>query len=139
MTDSLARQSDEGGPRLLEGDRTLMRIIISGDDRYHGRALFQAIVELLRARGFAGATALPCIMGFGARRLLYSEMNEITSLGLPVVVETVDTEARIAAILPELDRMMKGGIITLERARVRLYRAPNASQATEPGQEANDA
>lgn len=139
MTDSLARQSDEGGPRLLEGDRTLMRIIISGDDRYHGRALFQAIVELLRARGFAGATALPCIMGFGARRLLYSEMNEITSLGLPVVVETVDTEARIAAILPELDSMMKGGIITLERARVRLYRAPSAPPAGETGQEANDA
>ncbi len=138
MVDTPATVVPGGAPRLLEGDRTLMRIVISVDDRHEGRALFQAIVELLRARGCAGATVIPCIMGFGARRLLHSEMNEITSLGLPVVLEAVDTESRIAAVLPELDRMMKGGVITLERARVRLYRAPATSNITEPGEDVSD-
>lgn len=134
------RPEDHGAPalRVLEGDRTLMRIVMSGTDRFEGRTLSQAIIELLRTRGFAGATALPCIMGFGARRRLYSEMNEITSLGLPVVVEAVDTEARIAAVLPELDRMMKGGVITLERARVRLYRAQATATITDTVEEARD-
>lgn len=126
------------GPRVLVGDRTLMRIVMSGTDRYQGRMLPKAIVELLRARGFAGATAFTCIMGFGARRRLYSEMNEITSLGLPVVVEAVDTEARIAAVLPELDRMMQGGVITLERARVRLYRAPATLNVTDTLEDASN-
>src|SRR5437868_9776891 len=108
----------------LHGERTLMRIAISGADRYHGRPLYHAIVELLRERGFAGATVLPCIMGFGARRVLYSELNEITSLGLPVIVEAVESEERIARVLPELDRMISGGVITLERAHVLVYRAP---------------
>lgn len=108
----------------LHGERTLMRIAINEIDRYRGRPLVKAVVELLRARGFAGATVLPCIMGFGARRIVYSEMNEITSLGLPLIIESVESEERIAAVLPELDRMIKGGVITLERAHVIVYRAP---------------
>jgi len=41
---------------------------------------------------------------------------------LPIIIECVDTEERIAAILPELDEMIGGGLITLERARVIMYR-----------------
>ncbi|GMV11411.1 MAG: hypothetical protein ABS52_05795 [Gemmatimonadetes bacterium SCN 70-22] len=110
-------------PPPLLGERTLMRITISGDDRYEGRATSLAIVDLLRTRGFAGATVLHGIMGFGARGTVHSELNEITSQGLPVVIETVETEARIAEVLPTLDRMIRGGVITLERAAVRLHRA----------------
>lgn len=135
---SRAEDASADNVRPLVGDRTLMRIVISGTDRHDGRLLSEAIVQLLRARGFAGATVLPCIMGFGARRRLYSEMNEITSFGLPVVVETVDTEARIAGVLPALDRMMRGGVITLERARVRLYRAPARPRGSDTVEEQGD-
>lgn len=119
-------------PPPLHGERTLMRIVVSGTDRYRGRSLHRAIVELLRERGFAGATVLPCIMGFGARRVVHSELNELTALGLPLVIEAVESEERIAAVLPELDRMIRGGVITLERARVIVYRAPDATGAA-PG------
>jgi PII-like signaling protein len=34
----------------------------------------------------------------------------------------VDTEEKIQAILPELDGMIGGGLITLERANVIMYR-----------------
>jgi PII-like signaling protein len=115
----------------LHGERTLMRIAINAADRYRGRDLYKAIVELLRARGFAGATVLPCIMGFGARRRLYSELTAITLPGMPVIVEAVDSEERIASVLPELDAMMKGGVITLERAHVILYRAPTREPAAD--------
>jgi uncharacterized protein len=112
----------------LEGERTLMRIAIGGADRYEGRPLYQAIVELFRERGLAGATVLPCIMGFGARRVLYSELNEVTSLGLPVIIEVVESEERVVSVLPELDRMIEGGVITLERAHVLVYRGPRPAE-----------
>jgi uncharacterized protein len=44
------------------------------------------------------------------------------SLDLPVVIECVDSEEKIREILPDLDRMIGGGLITLERAEVILYR-----------------
>jgi len=109
-------------PHGLEGERTLMRIHIGERDKYHGKPLYQAIVELLRERHCAGATVLRAIMGFGATARLHTDRIEVLSLDLPIVVECVDTEERIQSILPELDAMIGGGLITLERARVIMYR-----------------
>jgi hypothetical protein len=99
-----------------------MRIHIGERDKYHGKPLYQAIVELLRQRHYAGATVIRAIMGFGASSRLHTNRIEVLSLDLPIVIECVDTEEKIAAILPELDDMLGGGLITLERARVIMYR-----------------
>jgi PII-like signaling protein len=99
-----------------------MRIHIGERDRYKGKPLYQAIVELLRQRHYAGATVFRGIMGFGATAKVHTERVEVLSLDLPMVVECVETEDNIRAILPELDQMIGGGLITLERARVILYR-----------------
>ena len=106
----------------LTGERTLMRIHLGERDKYQGRPLYEAIVHLLRSRGFAGATVIRGIMGFGASARVHTEKVLRLSLDLPIVVECVDTEERIQEILPELDPMIGGGLITLERARVIVYR-----------------
>ena len=106
----------------FKGERTLMRIHIGERDKYHGKPLFQAIVELLRERHYAGATVFRAMMGFGANAKLHTDRIELLSFDLPIVVECVETEERIEAILPELDDMIGGGLITLERARVIMYR-----------------
>ncbi|MGH7524220.1 MAG: DUF190 domain-containing protein [Gemmatimonadales bacterium] len=100
----------------------LLRIHIGERDRWEGRPLYQAIVELLRARHYEGATVYRGIMGFGASARLRTDRLEVLSLDLPIVVECVETEARIEAILPELDPMIGGGLVTLEKVRVRIYR-----------------
>jgi uncharacterized protein len=109
----------------LTGERTLMRIHIGERDKHHGRPLYEAIVQLLRERHFAGATVLRGISGFGANARLHTEKVLRLSLDLPIIVECVDTEEKIAAVLPELDEMIGGGLITLERAKVIVYRPHN--------------
>ena len=121
----------------FEGERMLMRIHIGERDKHAGRPLYEAIVLLLRERHFAGATVFRGIMGFGATARLHAEKNLRLSLDLPLVIECVDTEEKIQAILPELDRMIGGGLITLERARVIVYRpesrpAPAAAAPESP-------
>jgi PII-like signaling protein len=106
----------------FKGERTLMRIHIGERDKHHGRPLYQAIVELLRQRHYAGATVLRAMMGFGASSKVHTDRLEVLSLDLPIVVECVETEEKIAAILPQLDEMIGGGLITLERAKVIMYR-----------------
>lgn len=123
-------------PHGFEGERTLMRIHVGERDKYQGKSLHQAIVELLRERHYAGATVFRGIMGFGATAKLRTNRIEVLSLDLPIVIECVETEEKIQAILPELDAMIGGGLITLERARVIMYRpeqpqglhAPDASE-----------
>ena len=107
----------------LKGEQVLMRIHIGERDKHAGKPLYEAIVELLRSRHYAGATVFRAVMGFGATAHLRTDRIEVLSLDLPVVVECVDTEEKIAAILPEIDQMIEGGLITLERAKVIMYRA----------------
>jgi PII-like signaling protein len=114
----------------LQGQRTLMRIHIGESDKYQGRPLYEAIVELLRKREYAGATVFRGIMGFGATARVHTEKVLRLSLDLPVIVECVETEERIQAILPELDAMIGGGLITLEQARVLAYRPGPPAQET---------
>ncbi|MGH7582480.1 MAG: DUF190 domain-containing protein [Gemmatimonadales bacterium] len=104
------------------GERVLMRIHLGERDRWHGKPLYQAIVELLRQRHYSGATVYRGIMGFGASARLRTDRIEILSLDLPIVVECVDTAERIEEIFPELDSMIGGGLITWEKVHVRLYR-----------------
>lgn len=106
----------------FKGERVLMRIHIGERDKYHGTPLYQSIIERLRQRGYAGATAFRGVMGFGAHARLHADRSEYLSHDLPIVVECVETEERIMAILPELDEMIGGGLITLERAKVIMYR-----------------
>lgn len=109
----------------LMGERTLMRIYIDETDRWRGHLLHQVILRTLRARGMAGATVIGSIMSFGSRKILHSELNEITSMDRPVVVECVDAEDRIRAVLPLIDPMITSGLVTLERAHVIAYRGPD--------------
>jgi PII-like signaling protein len=106
----------------FKGERTLMRIHIGESDKYHGKPLYKAIIELLRERHYAGATVFRAMTGFGASARIRTDRIEVLSLDLPIVVEVVETEEKIQAILPELDEMIGGGLITLERARVIMYR-----------------
>jgi PII-like signaling protein len=106
----------------FSGERVLMRIHIGERDRHQGRPLADAIVELLRKRNYAGATVLRGIAGFGATARLHTDRILRLSLDLPIVIECVETQEHIDAILPELDAMIGGGLITLEKVQVRIYR-----------------
>jgi PII-like signaling protein len=107
----------------IEGQGLLVRIYIGESDQWQGRPLYQAIVERLRERGLAGATALRGIEGFGAKAHLHTTRILRLSEDLPILIEVVDQEDRVRAILPELDGMVGDGLITLERVEVIAYRA----------------
>jgi PII-like signaling protein len=121
----------------FKGERTLMRIHIGERDRFEGKPLYQAIIDLLRDRHFAGATMFRGIAGFGASAKLHLDRIEILSIDLPIIIECVETEEHIEAILPELDRMIGGGLITLERAKVIMYR-PGLNSDERPPEAAID-
>jgi uncharacterized protein len=108
----------------FEGERTLMRIHIGESDRWHGKPLYEAIVELLRREKFSGATVLRGVGGFGSSSVYHTEKILRLSQDLPIVVEVIESNERIEAILPQLDQMIGGGLLTLEKVRVILYR-PN--------------
>lgn len=116
----------------LKGERMLMRIYVEEKDKYHGKPVYEAIMELLHDRHFAGATAFQGSLGFGASSTIHAERVLTFMANLPVVIECIDTEECIRAIIPEIDNMIGGGLITLEQVRVILYRKhPSDQERTE--------
>jgi len=105
----------------LSGEQTLLRIFV-GEARQHGhRPLYEALVELFRQEGFAGATVVKGVAGFGAHRVYHTQKLIDLSADLPMVVEVVDAQEKIDAVLPRVEEMMDGGLVTLEKVTVIRY------------------
>ena|SRR3989338_2622387 len=104
----------------------LLRIFIGEQDKWHGQPLYEAIVQLARKQGLAGATCLKGFLGFGAKSHIHTAKLLRLSEDLPIVIEIVDSEQKIQAFLPQLDAMIQDGLVTLEKAEVLLYRTSQA-------------
>ena len=76
-----------------------LRIYISEGDRWRGKPLDAALLDLMRQHHMAGATVFRGLAGFGAHSHLSSTSIETLSFNLPIVIELVDTPEKIAAIL----------------------------------------
>ncbi|MCF6179881.1 MAG: DUF190 domain-containing protein [Geopsychrobacter sp.] len=105
------------------GEKTLMRIFISEADRHAGEPLYKILLEMLLRQGFAGATVLKGVAGFGANSVVHTDQLLRLSVELPLVIEVVEDEEKIQQIIPQFDSLMEGGMITLEKARVIRYRS----------------
>lgn len=103
------------------GEQVLLRIFIGERDKCKHIPLYEALVELFRTEGFAGATVLRGVAGFGAHSMYHTDRLLRLSTDLPMVIEVVDARARVEAILPRVEDMMDGGMITLEKVQVWRY------------------
>jgi PII-like signaling protein len=107
--------------RKIEGEQVLMRVFIGESDATGGKPLYMALLELFKMRGLAGATVLRGIAGYGARSHIHSAHLLRLSQDLPVVLEVVDSQEHLDAVLPEVEMMMGDGLITMEKVRVMRY------------------
>jgi PII-like signaling protein len=107
----------------LPTEGKLLRIFVGESDHWEGRPLYEAIVLEARKRGLAGATVTKGVMGFGAHSRIHTAKLLELSQDMPMVIEIVDAPDRIEAFMPDLEKMVGDGLITVERAEVRLYRS----------------
>ena len=103
------------------GEMVLMRIFVGESDRHGHRPLYEALVELFRTEGLAGTTVLRGVFGFGAHSVFHSAKLLRLSTDLPMVIEVVDTQEKIDAVMPRVDELMDGGLVTLEKVTVIRY------------------
>lgn len=102
-------------------DALLLRIYCGEDDRCGDQPLYEAIVMKAREHHLAGATVLRGSLGFGHSSRIHTTKVLRLSQDLPMVVEIVDTEAKITGFLPVLDTMIGSGLVTLEKVQVLRY------------------
>ena len=104
----------------FEGERTLMRIHIGESDKWHGKALHDAIVEMLRKEGFAGATVLRGVAGFGGSSVLHTDKLLRMSQDLPIILEVIESNEKIEKTNYRPDFSLDRGIQELLKGFVML-------------------
>jgi uncharacterized protein len=102
-------------------DAVLLRIFIGESERSDHKPLYEAIVLKARELQMGGATVLRGPMGFGKSSHLHSAKILRLSEDLPMVIEIVDSQAKIDTFMPVLDKMMGSGLITVEKVQVLQY------------------
>jgi PII-like signaling protein len=103
----------------------MVRIHFGEDDRWHGKPLYEAIVEEARRQDLAGATVYRGIEGYGASSRIHRK-HLLTSSDLPVMVCIIDEAEKIEQFLPTLERMVHEGLIAISDVEVIRY-SPNTS------------
>lgn len=101
----------------MNGQRAkLLRVFINQDDRYHGKPLYEAIVDRCRELKVAGATAFRPFEGFGETAELH--YNHLFRDDQPIVITIVERPDKAEEILPVIEGMMNGGIVAVTDVEV---------------------
>lgn len=112
----------------IEGKARLMRIYIGESDQWQGKPLHEALVSAMRANDLAGATVYRGILGYGAHSRIHRERMFHLSSDASMMLSVIDTEEKLQAFLPVIERMVQEGIVVLSDVDVIKY----AHRAAEP-------
>ncbi|MFE3600987.1 DUF190 domain-containing protein [Streptomyces sp. NPDC059096] len=100
------------------GTALRLTIFLGESDLWHHRPVYTEIVHRAHGAGLAGASVFHGVEGFGASSMIHTQRLLSLSENLPVAVVIVDAEERIRAFLPQLDELVGGGLVTLDRCEI---------------------
>jgi uncharacterized protein len=112
----------------LLGEQVLLRVYLQSADRAPHVPTYERIIHAARKEKLAGATVLWGILGAGYHGIIAPKTWSIVE-HVPVIVEIVDSAEKIMRFVEgPLDQVMAGGMLTLERAAVMMYRQRSHDQ-----------
>ncbi len=102
-----------------------LTIYIDESDNWHGKPIYNALVEEARKMGIVGATVMRGVEGFGVRQHRQIHTANILELSsdLPMVVTVIDKAEAIAAFLPLVKEIVTMGLVIQETVNV-VHHAP---------------
>ena len=110
------------------GERKKLKIYIDNDDRFDGSPLWEVILKRAKEYGLAGATVYKAVAGMGAHSKIHSFSVWSMSQKLPLIIEIIDTEAKIRGFLAQLETILQEALVTLEDIEVLIYKHPKFGQ-----------
>ena len=104
-----------------------LRIFLSSTDKLDHKPAYEAIVFRAKDEGLAGATVTRGVLGYGASSVIHSARFWELTEKLPMIIEIIDEEENVVeffnTIKPEIEKMSKGCLVTLEKVDVLLYQS----------------
>lgn len=106
---------------LRQGKAQMLTIYLGESDQWQGTPLYVALIQMLRNEGCAGVTATRAVAGFGAGTRLHQQESWHWSSDAPIILHIADQPERLHRLLPRIQTMMSGGLITVHDIDVVTY------------------
>jgi PII-like signaling protein len=120
---------------LKPGPAKKLIVTVNEGDRWHGRSVHNALLEVFRKRGLAGATVSRAIAGFTGRGAIQTIDIVDLSTSLPVRIEVVDEAEAIERVLPDVYDIVERGLVEIQETHVVKLAGAEAAPATERKEE----
>jgi PII-like signaling protein len=105
----------------ITGDGLRVRAYFGERDRHGHGPLWQALLQFLRQEGAAGATIIRGTAGYGAHSVIHTASIVDLSSDLPLILEWIDVAEQVERLLPQLEAMLQGGLITTDPVTIIRY------------------
>jgi len=115
------QKPQEHKKHTLQGPVKMLLIFIGEEDKHEHMRLYEAIVRRLRHHEITGATVLRGIMGYGAQHRIYGTGTLGIAENRPITIAVVEKEEKINSVLPEIDDLVKEGLVVIVDAFVQKY------------------
>lgn len=103
---------------LKPGPAKKLIVTVNESARWHGRSVYNALLELFQHKGLAGATVSRGIAGFTGHGTIQTINILDLSSSLPVRIEIVDTPEAIDRVLPDVYDMIDKGLVEVQDTTV---------------------
>jgi uncharacterized protein len=120
---------------LKSGPGRKLIVTVNETDRWHGRPVYNVLLELFRHKGLAGATVTRGIAGFTGRSAIQTINVLDLSAALPVRIEVVDAPETIDRVLPDVYDIVERGLVEVQETRVVKFATGEDESAPEPKRE----
>jgi len=101
--------------------KKLLRVFITEADKYKGKPLYYAIMDLCKEKGLSGATVMKGVAGYGLHKIIHTDKILCLSGDLPIIVEVVGDEEKMVPLIPALGKIVSEGLIAVEDIDVVVF------------------
>jgi PII-like signaling protein len=102
----------------VNDDCLKLTVYFGESDRVGHELLSDALLDLFTSHRIHAAVLMRAVEGFGMGQSLRTDRFLTLSEDLPLVAVAVGERARVEALLPHVEELVAGGLVTLERARL---------------------
>jgi PII-like signaling protein len=119
---------------LQPGPAKKLIITVNESARWHGRSVYNALLELFQHKGLAGATVSRGIAGFTGQGAIQTINVLDLASALPVRIEIVDSAEAIERVLPDVYDIVDRGIVEVQDTTVVKFATGRTDAAPAPSE-----
>ncbi len=113
-----AVDAGEWNDMLTTGKAVKVTVYLSDGAKHHHVPVYTTVLDFLFQSGIAGATVVKGVAGFGAKHRMHAAHILEISDHLPIKIEFIETREKADAVLPELQKRIRSGLIEVQETAI---------------------